>query len=155
MFGINTGVKNRDDRVGRSGSVIPGLGCLDFLQVPFVAWDHVGIVWKECGPGDAVAFGKFNLGIISQRVQHCFRLVLWYVKDMHINVLQRFAVSGRMKHQSFGKISVGKACSWLYENLARNKSWRRCFSAETNANQHRSEERRVGKERRSRWSPYH
>ena len=37
----------------------------------------------------------------------------------------------------------------------RNCSWRIYFTSRNKLNQNRSEERRVGKECRSRWSPYH
>src|SRR5256885_14724038 len=50
-----------------------------------------------------------------------------------------------------------KLLSTFYLKIGNKKCWRKSWDGSTNTNQYngRSEERRVGKECRSRWSPYH
>ncbi len=61
---IDARIENRDDDVGPARSHVPGLGRLDFREVPFAAGDDVWVIGHEGGPANEIALREFDARVV-------------------------------------------------------------------------------------------
>ena len=92
---------------------------------------------------------------------------VWDVRDRWVIVLCFFFFSSRRRHTRSGRVTGVQTCALPISNDKRGEEKREgkgCGGLQKRGKKHtyplsvareRSEERRVGKECRSRWSPYH